>query len=140
MIAKVLPGAAAIFLFTAGAVAAPPMVVTDEKTIAKDEPPPHGAIGMSTVSAFSASAPGRMMEFKKRVLHKGAALGLHPIAHDEVYYVVSGTGEVVSDGDKKIMTAGMAAYLYNGANVGISQMGEEPLVLIVAYPLAAPAK
>ncbi len=120
-------------------VAAPPMVVVDEKTITKDEPPPHGGIGMSTVYPISAAAPGRMMEFRKRTLHKGAALGLHPIAHDEVYYVVSGTGDVTSDGVTKTMTAGMAAYLYNGANVGIVQKGEEPLTLIVAYPLSAPA-
>jgi mannose-6-phosphate isomerase-like protein (cupin superfamily) len=128
-----------VFGFGAAA-AAPSMVVVDEKTIAKDEPPPHGAIGMSTVYPISAFAPGRMMEFRKRTLHKGAALGMHPIAHDEVYYVVSGSGDVTSDGVTKTMTAGMAAYLYNGANVGIVQKGEEPLTLIIAYPLAAPAK
>jgi mannose-6-phosphate isomerase-like protein (cupin superfamily) len=120
--------------------AAPPMVVVDEKAIVKDEPPPHGAIGMSTVWPITAAAPGRTLEFRKRALHKGAAIGLHPIAHDEVYYVVSGIGEVVSDGDKKIVTAGMAAYLYNGANVGIFQKGDEPLVLIIAYPVPTPAK
>jgi mannose-6-phosphate isomerase-like protein (cupin superfamily) len=133
--------AASVCAFCLGAsAAAPPMVVVDEKAIAKDEPPPHGAIGMSTVHPISAFAPGRMMEFRKRTLHKGAAMGLHPIAHDEVYYVVSGTGDVTSDGVTKTMTAGMAAYLYNGANVGIVQKGEEPLTIIVAYPLSAPAK
>lgn len=130
---------ASAFGFVA-ATAAPPMVVVDEKMIAKDEPPPHGAIGMSTVYPISAAAPGRMMEFRKRSLHKGAAIGLHPIAHDEIYYVVSGTGDVTSDGVTKTMTAGMTAYLYNGANVGITQKGDEPLMLIVAYPLSTPAK
>lgn len=129
-----------VSVFGVGAAAAPPMVVVDEKTIAKDEPPPHGAIGMSTVYPISAAAPGRMMEFRKRALHKGAALGMHLIAHDEVYYVVSGTGEVTSDDVTKTVTAGMTAYLYNGANVGIVQKGEEPLMLIIAYPLSAPAK
>lgn len=130
----------AILLFAISSPAAPPMVVVDENTIAKDEPPPHGAIGVSTVYPISAFAPGRMMEFRKRALHKGAAIGLHPIAHDEVYYVVSGSGEVVSDGVKKTLTAGMTAYLYNGANVGIFQTGDAPLVLIIAYPLTAPGK
>ena len=29
----------------------------------------------------------------------------------------------------------MATYLYSGANFGIKQLGSEPLVLIIAYPL-----
>ncbi len=131
---------ASVLVCTTAFAAARPMVVVDENTIAKDEPPPHGGIGLSTVYPISAFAPGRMMEFRKRTLHKGAALGMHPIAHDEVYYVVSGTGEVTSDGVTRTVAAGMAAYLYNGANVGIVQKGEEPLTLIIAYPLSKPAQ
>ena len=72
---------------------------------------------------------------RKRALHVGAAIGEHVIAHDEVYYVLSGDGEVVSDGKRAALKAGMATYLYSGANVGIKQLGSEPLVLIIAYPL-----
>jgi len=122
------------------AIAAPPMVIVDEAKVVREEPPPHGAIGMSTAWRITDAVPGRTMEFRKRALHKGAAIGLHPIAHDEIYYVVSGTGEVTSDGVSKTVTAGMSAYLYNGATVGIRQTGDEPLALIIAYPLPAPAK
>lgn len=76
----------------------------------------------------------RAMEFRRRVLHPGAAIGEHPIDHDEVYYVLSGKGEVVSDGKHAMLRPGMAAYLYRGAIVGIRQLGEQPLSLIVAYP------
>jgi mannose-6-phosphate isomerase-like protein (cupin superfamily) len=137
---KLITALFASAIVCAGAFAAPAMVVVDEKAIAKDEPPPHGGIGMSTVYPISAFAPGRTMEFRKRSLHKGAALGLHPIAHDEVYYVVSGTGEVTSDGVTRTLTVGMTAYLYSGANVGIVQKGDEPLTLIIAYPLSKPAQ
>jgi hypothetical protein len=41
---------------------------------------------------------------------------------------------VVSDGKRAGLRAGMTAYLYNGAVVGIWQRGEEPLSLIIAYP------
>ena len=122
------------------AIAAPPMVIVDEAKVVREEPPPHGAIGMSTAYRITDAVPGRTMEFRKRALHKGAAIGLHPIAHDEIYYVVSGTGEVTSDGVSRTVTAGMSAYLYNGATVGISQKGDEPLTLIIAYPLPAPVK
>ena len=117
-------------------LAAPPMVVVNERDVVRQEAPPHGAIGMSTAYRISDVVPQpRTMEFRKRVLHKGAAIGLHPIAHDEVYYVLSGEGEVTSDGVSQRLRPGMAAYLYDGAVVGIRQMGNKPLSLIISYPV-----
>ena len=110
------------------------MVVIDERSVTRDEPPPHGAIGMSTAYRISDAAPQRALEFRKRTLHPGAAIGAHPIGHDEVYYVLGGEGEVVSDGVTARLAAG--AYLYAGANVGIRQVGAAPLTIIIAYPLA----
>ena len=117
-------------------MAAPPMVVVNEREVVRQEAPPHGAIGMSTAYRISdIVAQTRTMEFRKRVLHKGAAIGLHPIAHDEVYYVLSGEGEVTSDGVSQRLRPGMAAYLYDGAVVGIRQIGNKPLSLIISYPV-----
>ena len=117
-------------------LAAPPMVVVNERDVVRQEAPPHGAIGMSTAYRISDVVPQpRTMEFRKRVLHKGAAIGMHPIAHDEVYYVLSGEGEVTSDGVSQRLRPGMAAYLYDGAVVGIRQMGNKPLSLIISYPV-----
>jgi mannose-6-phosphate isomerase-like protein (cupin superfamily) len=118
--------------------AAPPMAVIDETDVKREEPPPHGAIGMSTAYRISDAVPQpRTMEFRRRVLHVGAAIGEHPIAHDEVYYVLEGEGEVVSDGKRAALRKGMAAYLYKGAAVGIRQMGKTPLSLIISYPVEA---
>ena len=118
-------------------LAAPPMVVINERDVVREEVPPHGAIGMSTAYRISDVVPQpKTMEFRKRVLHKGAAIGLHPIAHDEVYYVLSGEGEVTSDGVMQRLKPGMAAYLYDGAVVGIKQVGRKPLALIISYPVA----
>lgn len=115
--------------------AAPPMAVIDERATRRREPPPHGAIGMSTAYRISDAAPQpRAMEFRRRILDRGAAIGEHRIAHDEVYYVLDGAGEVVSDGRRAKLTRGMAAYLYEGAIVGIRQSGRAPLSLIIAYP------
>ncbi|MBB4153388.1 mannose-6-phosphate isomerase-like protein (cupin superfamily) [Sphingomonas jinjuensis] len=113
------------------------MIVVAENDVRRDEPTPHGNIGTSTAYRISDSVPGRTMEFRKRVLHPGGAIGLHPLAHDEVYYVLSGEGEVQSGTDKRRLTPGMAAYLYDGATVGIRQLGKAPLVLIVSYPVKA---
>jgi mannose-6-phosphate isomerase-like protein (cupin superfamily) len=115
--------------------AAPPMVVIDEQSTKRQEPPPHGAIGMSTAFRISDQVPApRAMEFRRRILHPGAAIGLHRIDHDEVYYVLDGTGEVESDGQRAIVSRGKAVYLYKGAVVGIRQVGKKPLSLIISYP------
>lgn len=117
------------------ALAAPPMVVVREEDVKREEPPPHGAIGMSTAYRISDAAPApRAMEFRKRILHRGGAIGLHPINHDEVYYVLSGEGDVSSDGVTQRLRPGMAAYLYKDAVVGIRQVGKKPLTLIISYP------
>jgi mannose-6-phosphate isomerase-like protein (cupin superfamily) len=128
----------AALLVATPALAAPPAVIVRERDVMRQEAPPHGAIGMSTAYRISDAAPNRTMEFRKRVLHVGAAIGPHPIDHDEVYYVLSGEGDVVSDGVTTKLTPGMAAYLYKGAVVGIRQTGAAELALIVSYPLAKP--
>ena len=133
----ILPALAALLLSHGNVPPSParPMVVIREEDVRRDEPPPHGAIGTSTAYRISdAAPPPRAMEFRRRVLHPGAAIGEHPIAHDEVYYVLSGRGEVVSDGVTAVLKPGMAAYLWKGAVVGIRQLGDEPLDLIVSYP------
>jgi mannose-6-phosphate isomerase-like protein (cupin superfamily) len=132
----ILPALAALLLASGEAPpAARPMVVVRGEDVRREEPPPHGAIGTSTAYRISDAVPlPRAMEFRRRVLHVGAAIGAHPIAHDEVYYVLSGRGEVVSDGVKAVLEPGMAAYLWKGAIVGIRQLGAEPLDLIVSYP------
>lgn len=117
------------------ATSSPAMVVVREVDVKREEPPPHGAIGMSTAYRISDAVPApRAMEFRKRILHKGAAIGLHPIAHDEVYYVLSGEGDVTGGGITQRLNAGMAAYFYKDAVVGIKQVGRKPLTLIISYP------
>ncbi|WP_292080161.1 MULTISPECIES: cupin domain-containing protein [Brevundimonas] len=121
------------------APASPPMgvglVIHEADTMVR-QPPPHNGTGMSTAYRISGMAPNRSMEFRKRIMHPGSSIGLHVIAHDEVYHVVSGEGDVTTDGVTTRMKAGDTAYLYDGGNVGIQQVGEDDLVLIIAYPLA----
>lgn len=119
-----------------GASASAPLII-DEKETVRREAPPHGAIGMSTAYRITDGVPRRTMEFRRRILDPGAAIGLHPIAHDEVYYVLDGTGVVHSGATERRIGRGMTAYLYSGETVGIRQTGPTPLSLIIAYPLPA---
>src|SRR3546814_17072593 len=101
------------------------MVVVDERETVRDEPPPHGSIGMSTAYRISDGIEGRTMEFRKRVLHPGAAIGPHRLAHDEDYYVIDGPGRVVSGGGRRCWTPGRAGSLVAGADGGRSPQGRE---------------
>ena len=112
-----------------------PMVVVDEADTVQEGPAPHGRIGQSTAWRISDAVPApRSFEFRKRALHVGAAIGIHAIDHDEIYYVLEGTGTVHSDGEERQLRPGMAAWLYSGSNVSIRQTGDQPLVLLIAYP------
>ena len=111
------------------------LVIREADTMVR-QVPPHNGTGMSTAYRISDVAPNRAMEFRKRVMHPGASIGLHVIAHDEVYYVVSGQGDVTTDGVTTRMGPGDTAYLYDGGNVGIAQVGDADLVLIISYPLS----
>lgn len=116
------------------------MTVIDGEAVKRDEPPPHGSIGTSTAYRYSDAVPGRAMEFRKRVLHVGAAIGAHKLAHDEVYYVLSGEGEAFSGERTEPVKAGQAIYFFAGETMGIRQKGAQPLALIISYPLASRAK
>lgn len=118
-----------------GKTRAHPAVIIDERDTIGRGPTPHGKIGMSTAYRISDRVPHRTMEFRRRIIDVGGAIGIHPIAHDEVYYVVAGEGDVTSDGVTTRLKPGMAAYLYTDAQVGIKQVGSEPLSLIISYPI-----
>lgn len=100
------------------------------------EPPPHNGTGQSTAYRYFDDAPNAKVIFRKRALHKGASIGMHVLKHDEVYYVVSGEGEVRVDDCRADVGPGAAIFMYEGADVGIWQKGEANLVIIVAYPPA----
>ena len=116
------------------------MTVVDENSVKRDEPPPHGNIGMSTAYRLSDAVPARGMEFRRRILHVGAAIGAHRLDHDEVYYVLGGEGEAFSGDRTEHVKAGQMVYFFRGETMGIRQKGDQPLSLIITYPLATRAK
>lgn len=111
-----------------------PVVIVPQNEVISREPGPHNGTGMTTAYRYSDRAPGRAMEFRKRALHPGASIGEHVLTHDEVYYVLSGMGDLTADGKVTRIGPGTAVYIYTGNNVGIRQVGKEDLVLIVSYP------
>jgi mannose-6-phosphate isomerase-like protein (cupin superfamily) len=131
----------AIAVFATSGAAEPerkskPFYVKRDREVTKSEPPPHHGVGQSTAYRYFDDVTDAKVIFRKRALHKGAAIGLHVLTHDEVYYVLSGKGEVTVDGKVRAVEANTAIYMYEGQDVGIKQLGAEDLVLIISYPPA----
>jgi len=100
------------------------------------EPAPHEGTGTTTAYRYFDDVKDARVIFRKRALPKGASIGMHVLTHDEVYYVVSGRGEVTVDDTKRQVGPDTAIFMHEGADVGIRQSGEQDLVLIVSYPPA----
>ena len=107
--------------------------IEHDSTVTKRQPGPHRGGGMSTAYDFFAKAPGFGMAFRKRALHPGAAIGYHEQKEDEVYYVLSGRGEFTLDGVKHAVGPGTAMLTRPGSSHGIRTLGDEDLVLLIAY-------
>lgn len=114
-----------------------PSQVVHEADIARQQPGPHGGAGTTTAYPFFADAPGLSFFFRKRVLHKGAGIGLHQHDKDEVYYVVSGKGRYIMDGTIRDVGPGDAMLTRTGSTHSLMQDGEDDLVILLAYPKSA---
>jgi mannose-6-phosphate isomerase-like protein (cupin superfamily) len=110
--------------------------VREDSAVSKAEPPPHEGTGQSTAYRYFDDVTDARVIFRKRALHKGASIGMHVLKHDEVYYVVSGRGQLRVDDRQVDLGPNTAVFMHEGADVGIWQQGEEDLVVIVAYPPA----
>lgn len=113
-----------------------PSRVIRESEIGVSQAGPHGGLGPTTAYSFFADEPDLGIVARKRVLHRGASIGLHFHTHDEIYYVISGAGEYWLDGKLFKVEAGMALLTRPGSTHSIRQLGEEPLTLMIVYPNA----
>jgi mannose-6-phosphate isomerase-like protein (cupin superfamily) len=120
---------------SSGSVKPPPMasLVEDEATIAVRQPGPHEGGGQTTAFPFFARATDFKMAFRKRILHKGSAIGYHLQEFDEVYYILSGTGEYTLNGVKRQVGPGTAMLTRPGDSHGLRPTGDGELSLLITY-------
>lgn len=112
--------------------------VIHERDIPREQPGPHGGAGPTTAYSFFADQPGLSFVLRKRVLHKGAGIGLHLHHKDEIYYIVSGRGLYALDGKQHEVGPGHALLTRAGSTHALQQVGEDDLVVMLAYPVVAP--
>jgi quercetin dioxygenase-like cupin family protein len=107
--------------------------VENARDIAVQQPGPHEGEGTTTAYPFFEQAEGFDIVFRQRALHPGATIGEHRNDKDEIYYVLSGRGELLLDGKRREVGAGDAILTRDGSTHALVQRGDEDLVIIVVY-------
>ncbi|MFT3980309.1 MAG: cupin domain-containing protein [Ferruginibacter sp.] len=104
-----------------------------EKQIERKEAGTHNGGGETVAYRFFEKTPGSTLQLTRRILEKGAAIGYHLQKEEEIYYVLSGNGEMNVNGKIFPVKSGDAVLTLPGNSHGIRQTGAEPLVLIINY-------
>jgi mannose-6-phosphate isomerase-like protein (cupin superfamily) len=110
-----------------------PYILEHENQITKSEPGTHNGGGNTTGYSFFSKADDLKMVFRKRVLHPGSAIGYHLQTEDEIYYIVSGAGEMRMNGKTFPVKIGDAILTRPGSSHGLKETGDADLAIIIAY-------
>jgi mannose-6-phosphate isomerase-like protein (cupin superfamily) len=108
--------------------------IEHDSLVAKSEAGPHNGGGQTTGFSFFTKSKDLPMVFRKRVLHPGSSIGHHTQKEDEVYYVLSGEGDLVLDDVHSTVGPGTAILTRTGSSHSIKPIGDKDLVLIITYP------
>lgn len=108
-------------------------IVERDGEIARNEPGTHNGGGKTVGYSFFSKVPKMSLVFRKRAFHPGSAIGYHEQHEDEIYYVLSGKGEMTVDGKTFDVTPGTAVLTRPGSSHGLKQVGNEDLVILINY-------
>ena len=117
-------------------------VLERDADVAREEPGTHKGGGRTIGYSFFRDTPKLGMVFRKRALKPGSAIGYHEQQDDEIYYVISGRGEMTIDGKAFEVGPGTAVLTRPGSSHGLKQIGSDDLVILINYlqqPKPAPA-
>ena len=108
-------------------------VLERDAEVALEEPGTHGGGGKTIGYSFFKKTPNLKLVFRKRALKPGSGIGYHLQKEDEIYYVLSGRGEMTIDGKSFEVKPGDALLTRPGASHGLKQIGNEDLVILINY-------
>ena len=110
-------------------------IIEHDAGVAKDEPGTHKGGGQTIGYSFFAKVPNLKLVFRKRALKPGSGIGYHEQKEDEVYYVLSGRGVMTLDDKPTEIGPGTAVLTRPGSSHGLKQLGNEDLVILIAYEI-----
>ena len=109
-------------------------ILEREKDIAAQQPGPHDGGGMTTGYSFFSQAKDLKMIFRKRILHKGSAIGYHLQKEDEVYYVIQGRGSFQAGEESCSVEAGTILFVPARQEHRFHSITEELTLLVFFAP------
>jgi mannose-6-phosphate isomerase-like protein (cupin superfamily) len=109
------------------------IVIERDADVAKHEPGTHNGGGQTIGYSFFSKVPNMKLVFRKRAFKPGSGVGHHVQKEDEIYYVLSGTGTMVLDGNTVDITPGTAVLTRPGSSHSLKQTGTEDLVVLINY-------
>ncbi|MGG9970628.1 cupin domain-containing protein [Ferruginibacter sp. SUN002] len=104
-----------------------------EKDIVVTEAGPHSGGGSTKAYKFFKKEQNSKLQFTKRILRPGAAIGYHLQKEEEIYYIISGKGEMMMNGETFNVEEGDAILTHAGSSHGLKQTGSKELVMIINY-------
>jgi len=108
-------------------------ILEKEKDISVNEKGPHNGGGETIAYPFFSKVNDFNLIFRKRTLKPGSAIGYHLQEKDEIYYIISGTGEMTINGKSFTVSAGDAVLTRPGNSHGLKPAGNSELSLIINY-------
>jgi len=111
-------------------------VLERDAEVAVEEPGTHKGGGMTVGYSFFKKVPNLKLVFRKRALKPGSGIGYHLQKEDEIYYVLSGRGEMTMDGKTFEVKPGDCILTRPGASHSLKQIGKDDLVIIINYEQA----
>jgi mannose-6-phosphate isomerase-like protein (cupin superfamily) len=108
-------------------------MIEHDADVAVNEPGTHNGGGMTVGYSFFKGAPGLNLVFRKRALKPGSGIGYHEQKEDEIYYVLSGKGQLTLDGKTYDVGPGTAMLTRTGSSHALKQVGTEDLVILINY-------
>jgi mannose-6-phosphate isomerase-like protein (cupin superfamily) len=108
-------------------------IIERDAEVAKTEPGTHNGGGETIGYSFFAKTPKMPFVFRKRAMKPGSGIGYHEQKEDEVYYVLSGKGVMTLDDKPVDVGPGTAILTRPGSSHGLKQVGNEDLVILIAY-------
>ena len=111
-------------------------IIETDAQVAGAEPGPHSGGGSTVGYSFFRTTPGLKLVFRKRALKPGSGIGYHEQKEDEIYYVLSGRGQMTLDGKSVDVGPGTAILTRTGSSHGLKQVGTDDLVILINYEQA----
>src|SRR5689334_18030288 len=106
-------------------------IIQTDAEVAKQEPGTHNGGGQTVGYSFFSNTPGLRLVFRKRALKPGSGIGHHVQTEDEIYYVLSGRGQITLDGKTSDVGPGTAILTRTGSSHSLKQVGAEDLVILI---------